>query len=338
MNQCWWNIIWFLLSVVLTYAVRKYALKRAILDIPNHRSSHKVPTPRGGGVGFVVIFYLALWVLWMQHLVNTTGCLALLGGVAIAVIGYIDDRIGVRSALRALVHVLAAIWGVVWLGGALHFDFGAFVLPLGWLGFVVAVFVTVWLVNLYNFMDGIDGIAASEAVFVALAAGGVLYYVHSNLMYLCFMLAAVMFGFLVWNWPPAKIFMGDIGSGFLGYIFAMLMWMTNQQHSLSIPFWVILLALFLCDATYTLIRRVCQRKKWYEAHREHVYQRLVQNGFKHWQVTSGVIILNLVICLPLALGYFKMHGLAVTLCYLIGLILLSVCIWGWLVRRYVIVG
>lgn len=337
MNQLWIDILLFIATVVLTYGVRRHALKRAILDIPNHRSSHTVPTPRGGGIGFVVMFYVAIIILWMQHLLPLNALLALGGGIAVAIVGYLDDLCDVRTYWRALVHLLAAIWGIAWLQGAAIFDFGAFSLHLGLMGSVIAVIITVWFINFYNFMDGIDGIAASEAVFVALTAACVLWFLGSSLMYVCFALAATVLGFLVWNWPPARIFMGDIGSGFLGYILAILMWMGNQQQVLPIPFWIILLGVFLCDTTYTLIRRMWQRKKWYESHREHAYQRLIQTGLRHVYVTAGVLIINIVVCLPLALWYFKLYNWQSVLIYLVVLTILTAAVWLWLIRRFPVI-
>ncbi|NCX93902.1 MAG: glycosyltransferase family 4 protein, partial [Gammaproteobacteria bacterium] len=293
----------FLIAMGLTYGVRKLALKKSILDIPNHRSSHRVPTPRGGGLGFVVAFYVGLFLLRILHRVDTSLFLALLGGILVAWIGYRDDRGEVKARWRALVQLLAAIWGIYWLGGASHWDFGVGVISIPFVLSVLAVIATVWFINLYNFMDGIDGIAGMETVFAATAAGIFLGLQGSELASVCVVFAASTLGFLVWNWPPAKIFMGDIGSGFLGYVFAMLIWASNNTHQLSLPFWITLFFIFIFDTTYTLIYRIIQGKKWYLAHREHGYQRLVQAGFSHRTVTVGVLILNLVLAWPFALLY-----------------------------------
>ena len=279
----------FVSSLTLTYCYKEYALKKSILDLPNTRSSHVHPTPRGGGVVFVSIFYLFLLGLWKMEWISSSFFIALLGGIPVALIGYCDDLYSVRAQWRILVHIASAIWGITWLG--LVDD----------VQFVFAILLTIWFINLYNFMDGIDGLAASEAVFVALISGVVLIQSDFGLSLTCFGLAFSVFGFLYWNWSPAKIFMGDIGSGFLGYLFSILMWSTVSTHVLPLFFWLILLAVFLFDATYTLLRRMIQRKKWYEAHREHIYQKMVQNGLAHYQMTLIVILVNMVILLPLAL-------------------------------------
>jgi len=157
-------------------------------------------------------------------------------------------------------------------------------------------------------MDGIDGLAASEAIFVLAVAGSVLLFQGNvGVGRLCLGLAFAVVGFLYWNWKPAKIFMGDIASGFLGYCFAILMWATASTHALPLLFWLILLSVFLIDTTYTLLRRMIQRKKWYSAHREHIYQQVVQKFFSHDQMTLIIISINIVVLLPIAVYILKMH-------------------------------
>lgn len=279
----------FIFSMIFTGLFRKFALKKSILDLPNERSSHAIPTPRGGGVVFTVLFYLLLMLLWSFKIVSSSLCFSLLGGIAIAVVGYWDDVYHLKIQWRFLVHCLAAIWGMYWLA-----------LPQGWVWFF-AVFLTVWFINFYNFMDGIDGIAASEGVFVSFVAGSLLFTHSAGLSLLCFGLGFMLLGFLYWNWSPAKIFMGDVGSGFLGYCFAIFMWATASMHQLSLLSWWILLAVFLVDATVTLLKRMSQGKKWYQSHREHFYQQLTQRGLSHARVTTYMMLVNIFILLPLVL-------------------------------------
>src|SRR3990167_4502963 len=297
-------VVIFLLSLLLTYFIHFFALKKNILDKPNDRSMHQVPTPRGGGLAFVILFYAALTFLKLDHLIATDIFLSLLGGIPIACVGYCDDLFGVKARSRALIHVVSAIWGIVCLHGVPILNFGSVSFHSPVIFFIFGVFITVWFTNLYNFMDGIDGLAAMEAAFVSAVAGIFLFFDgFRGLAFVCFTLTFSVLGFLVLNWPPAKIFMGDVGSGFLGYIFAMLMWTTNNQHQLPFPIWWILLSVFIADASYTLIHRMIQKKKLSVAHREHAYQGLVQSGLTHKQVTKGVLFINLLLCLPLALCY-----------------------------------
>jgi len=318
--------ILFFLSLFFTYLIRKFSLKKNILDVPNQRSLHQLPTPRGGGLAFVLTFYLALLLLWLNHFVHVTVFLPLLGGIPIACVGYCDDVFGVKAHWRACVHVFSAAWGFYFLGGA------------STLFFMFAIFITVWFVNLYNFMDGIDGLAGMEAVFVSSVAGIILFlHGFNGISYVCFALASSVLGFLIFNWPPAKIFMGDVGSGFLGYVFAMLMWITNTQHQLPFPVWWILLSIFILDAGYTLIRRMIQKKKWWLAHREHAYQCLTQSGFSHKKVTLSILFVNVLICVPLADVYLNLHQRIGNLFYLILVLSVFWTAWFYIVKKYSVI-
>lgn len=209
-----------LASLLLTAVLRQYALRRSIIDIPNARSSHTVPTPRGGGVAIVLTFALSLLVLALLQLVSIAESVALLGsGLLIAVIGFMDDHGHIAARWRLLGHFIAAAWALFWMQGLPAITFFGFSLSLGWLGHLLGAFYLVWMLNLYNFMDGIDGIASLEAIC---ACGGLslIYFLsgHEALIWAPLLLAMAVVGFLYWNFPPARIFMGDAGSGFLGIV------------------------------------------------------------------------------------------------------------------------
>ncbi|HEV2146723.1 MAG TPA: glycosyltransferase family 4 protein [Longimicrobiaceae bacterium] len=284
-------------SWALTAAVRKYALARSVLDVPNQRSSHTVPTPRGGGMAIVVAFLAGVALAGLAGWVAPWVSAALLGGgVLVAGIGLVDDHRSVSARARLAVHFLAAAWALYWLGGLPSLGVGSGTVQLGIAGTLLAALGVVWFVNMYNFMDGIDGIAGSEAVTVGLAGGGLLLAAGSpGLATLSFLLAAAAAGFLVWNWQPARIFMGDVGSGFLGFCFAVLALASERAGAVPLLAWVLLLGVFLFDATLTLGRRVLQGERWYDAHRSHAYQRAVQHGWGAAAVTCGVIALNIVL-------------------------------------------
>lgn len=280
-------IAYAILSIVLTGVVRYYSLRNEIIDIPNERSSHKVPTPSGGGLAFVVLFLLL--IPWLP--VERNVLIALVGGGAlVAAIGWIDDRVSLSAALRAGVHVVAAVWALAWLGGLPALELGFTSLHLGWVGWPLGVFAIVWLINLYNFMDGIDGLAGGQAV-VASLAGGALLFAGGFPAFgeLVWTLAAVVLGFLVWNWAPAKIFMGDVASAFLGYVFAVLAISSEAVGGPPILLWVLLLGVFIVDATATLIRRILQGEPLFEAHRSHAYQLATQMGHSHARVSASAI-------------------------------------------------
>lgn len=306
--------IWWLLPAVagvalfMTSALRRYALASSLIDIPNARSSHTVPTPRGGGVAIVVSFLLALPLLAAMGLVAWPLVWALLGsGAGVAVLGFLDDHGHIAARWRLLGHFAAAIWALFWLGGLPPVNVLGFTLELGWLGHALAALYLVWLLNLYNFMDGIDGIASVEAICVCL--GGALLFTLLGFvdsaqpagMFAVLLLAAAVTGFLFWNFPPARIFMGDAGSGFLGITLGILSLQAAWTAPQLLWSWLILLGVFIVDATFTLLRRLLRGDKVYEAHRSHAYQYASRRAGRHLPVTLAVVGLNLIWLLPIAL-------------------------------------
>lgn len=303
--------LWFLVfplvlvaSFSLTGALRQYAIKRSVIDIPNERSSHSVPTPRGGGVAIVISFLLTLPILYFLDLLSASVMLGLLGGgLAIAVLGFLDDHGHIAARWRLLGHFSAAIWVLYWIGGLAPINiFGVNEINLLWIGHILAGFYVVWLLNLYNFMDGIDGIASIEAVSTCVSIA-VIYTLLGYLpeVYLPLVVAFSVGGFLLWNFPPAKIFMGDAGSGFLGFILAALSLHAAWLESNLLWSWIILLGVFIVDATYTLFRRLLRGEKVYEAHRSHAYQYASRQLKGHRPVTLVVLAINVLWLFPLAL-------------------------------------
>lgn len=300
--------VWWLLPVIvlaslgLTGVLRRYALARSLMDVPNARSSHTVPTPRGGGVAIVVSFLLAVAVVAALGLVPWSLALALLGGGGwVAVVGFLDDHGHIAARWRLLAHFAGAIWALGWLGGLPPLQVAGLSLNQGWFGHIAAAFYLVWLLNLYNFMDGIDGIAGVEAVTVCVG-GALLYAVlgQADAALLPLLLAAASAGFLFWNFPPAKIFMGDAGSGFLGLVLGILSLQAAWVAPQLLWSWLILLAVFIVDATFTLLRRLLRGDKVYQAHRSHAYQYASRQHAGHLPITMAVLAINLVWLLPLA--------------------------------------
>lgn len=291
-----------LLSLLMTAGLRRYALARSVIDVPNARSSHTVPTPRGGGVAIVVTFLLAIVGVMLSGVGESRTLMALGGGGAlIAIIGFMDDHGHIPARWRLLGHFIAATWMLVWMGGLPPLTFFGWQVDLGWLGGVLAAVYLVWLLNLYNFMDGIDGIASIEAITVCLGAASL--YSLAGLgghAVLPLLLAAAVAGFLFWNFPPAKIFMGDAGSGFLGIVLGGLSLQAAWLAPELLWCWLILLGVFIVDATYTLVRRLLRGDKVYEAHRSHGYQFASRQFGRHLPVTLAVAALNLCWLLPIA--------------------------------------
>jgi len=286
-----------LTSLLLTELIRRYSLKKNLLDTPNARSSHSIATPRGGGLSIVVCF---LVIVGFSDLLSTGIIFALMGsGLLVAVVGFWDDRGHIAARWRLLSHFMAIAWVIFWLGGIPEFQLFGYSIDAGWIGMVVVAFLLVWLLNLFNFMDGIDGIAASETIFVA-SAGAYFSWLNGseNLTYIALILAAATMGFLILNWSPAKIFMGDVGSGFLGLMLGIIAYASVLQ-GVSVWIWLILLAVFLIDSGVTLLRRILKGEKWYEAHCSHAYQQAARK-WGHKRVTVSVMVINLFWLLPLA--------------------------------------
>jgi Fuc2NAc and GlcNAc transferase len=302
-------ILWWLLlltsvvSWVITSFLRQYALAKNLIDIPNERSSHIVPTPRGGGVAIVLPYLAVLPLLNIFELLFTPSFLALWGaGFAVALVGFLDDHGHIAARWRLLVHFSAAVWGLYWLGGFPQLMAFGYVLDLGWFGHVCAAIYIVWMLNLYNFMDGIDGLASVEAITVC-SGGALMTWIvasDSSAWIPPAFLATTVLGFLVWNFPPARIFMGDAGSGFLGVMLALL----SVQGAWIEPrlswVWLILLGVFIVDATVTLCRRILRGEKFYEAHRSHAYQYVSRILGSHRPVTLAVCAINIFWLVPVA--------------------------------------
>lgn len=294
----------FLIALPLTGLLRRYALGSLLIDEVGERTSHAQPTPRGGGAAIVIATALGLVAgMWAMD-VGLNLVIALLGGgLMVALVGWVDDHRHVEPAVRLAVHLCSALWLVWWIG---PFPFCALIsgptrwAPLDWLATVVAI---IWMINLYNFMDGIDSIAAGEVIVVMLAGTALTRAGDFGSLALCvppLVLAAAAFGFLPWNLPPARIFLGDIGSGFLGFMLAaIIVAMSHAGLSLGLA-WGILPGLFIADATVTLLRRGFRRERIFQAHRSHVYQRLARKMGSHGPVTIAYLALSLCWLVPLA--------------------------------------
>ncbi len=283
-----------LASWLLTRAIRRYALARSVLDVPNQRSSHTVPTPRGGGLAIVAVVLAGTLLACAAGALSAAQALALGGGGAmVAGIGWLDDHRPIPAAWRFAVHIAASVWAVAWLGGMPQLEVGALRLGLGAAGALLAVGALVWLTNLYNFMDGIDGIAGGEAVAVGGVGGALLWAAgERGLAAVALTAAAAAAGFLLWNWQPARIFMGDVGSGFLGFLFGALALASERAEGPPALVWMLLLGVFVVDATLTLFRRAARGERLHEAHRRHAYQRAVQSGWSHARVAAAVLAVD----------------------------------------------
>lgn len=305
-------------SFLLTWFVRKQAIKRSMIDIPNHRSSHSVPTPRGGGLAIALIWYGCLIGLYISGYVARPLFLALLAGGVLAIVSFIDDIKSLSPSMRFAAQLISTLLALYALGGSELLDMGIFSVENKILLTLLAIPFIIWFINLFNFLDGIDGYLGMEAIFVF----GGMYLLTSNLLLLILVFAII--GFLVWNWPipRAKIFCGDVGSTLIGFnvaIFA-IYFQNTQQLSIIVP--VILSGLFWFDATLTLLRRWRNKAKLGEAHRKHAYQRIVQAGFSHAKTLYYAMVLNTII---LFISIFVSNKPSLLI---FALIVITIVLWG----------
>ena len=287
-------VVSFLLSVFGVGVARDYALKHRVLDVPNARSSHLKPTPRGGGVAIIIVFFVVAAALSVWSMPTAMEALdaSVIGltALVVVVVGWLDDRRSLSPSFRIAAHFAAAFVCVVYFGVP-DVPLGPWMIDLAWLGWPLAAIAMVWCLNFFNFMDGIDGIAAVEAVTMAIGAWILLAVAapgHVLAPYL-WLLAAAVAGFLLWNWPPAKIFMGDAASGFLGFLLAQFALVTSgpgEMVGVNVWCWLILFGVFFTDSTVTLALRVVARERLSHAHRRHAYQRLSRS----LQKAEGVVL------------------------------------------------
>ena len=293
----------FVAALLGTRVMRQQARRRGLLDLPNYRSSHVAPTARGGGVAIFIAFSMGVIAFRLANWVDTGLVIALVaGGGGIAAIGFIDDVRPLRPMVRLAVHLSAAILAIAALGAFAPKILDHMASIAKTLGISISILTILWGVNLFNFMDGIDGIAASESVFVA-AAGAALTWRFGNdagLTLVLISLAAASAGFLVFNWPPASIFMGDVGSGFLGFALTTLALAAANRELVPPEAWIILGGVFLVDSSVTLARRIVRGDKWLEPHRMHAYQHLARRLNAHLPVTVIAISINGLWLLPWA--------------------------------------
>ncbi|MDT8397661.1 MAG: glycosyl transferase [Pseudomonadales bacterium] len=291
-----------LIASCLTTALLRYAaLKLKWVDIPNARSSHHSPIPGSGGAGFALMFFFATLFLFRQGLLMPSAFTALSLGLAMAILGLLDDRHNLRVGLRMLFQVLLAGLGLQLMGGLPLVPVFGFEFDFGWFGYVIGIGAFVWLVNLYNFMDGIDSLAALESCFAAGAAAVLaLYYGNLQDALLLACLIAAVLGFTFWNLPPARIFMGDTGSNYLGYVLGILGMLTISHGFMHVWSWAILLGVFIVDSGLTLLQRVRTGQTWYQAHRSHAYQKAALKLGSHGRVVLAIMAINVFWLLPLA--------------------------------------
>jgi UDP-N-acetylmuramyl pentapeptide phosphotransferase/UDP-N-acetylglucosamine-1-phosphate transferase len=285
-------------SFLLTGLAAKYANRRGLMDHPGERHSHTMATPRGGGAGLICALVLSsLWFFagqggfWISCIVP--------GTFVLAVLGWWDDHSSLSARLRFFVQLVVSFY-LVWCAA-----------ENGWLGGIIelafATFFLIWMTNLYNFMDGSNGMAGLQGVFAGLVLSALFLHAENRDMAVAAaLLAACCMGFLPWNLGRARVFMGDVGSLALGFSFGALLIYGVVTKNFSIPVALMVMLVFLLDSTLTLLARVLKGERWYNAHRQHLYQRLIAQGWTHSRVVFLYQTKNLALVLPgiaLAVSY-----------------------------------
>jgi Fuc2NAc and GlcNAc transferase len=300
-------------AFTLTGAVLWLAKKAALLDVPNYRSAHTVPTPRGGGISLVIVITASLAALSAAGYYPPEYMLPLIAcSVATAILGLWDDISNLSAKFRLILQFCISSVFILALPVIPLLNVGGYFLPVE-LCVPFYIVVMVWLTNLYNFMDGIDGIAISQALTGSAIA--VLVLMVSGNIYWLLAFACVFgssLGFLPWNWQSAKIFMGDVGSSYLGFIFACLMLLSAEE--IGIWTWFIILGLFIADTGVTLSVRVLAKQSIFDGHQSHIYQQLARYLNSHQKVCYLLLLVSVVWLAPLALMAASVSGKAWLIC------------------------
>ncbi len=286
------SLLAFGLALLGTWLLIHFAPQLQLIDRPNERSSHHKPTPRGGGIALVVAVCAGMLALPGELPLAIKP--PLYAALPIALLGLIDDRFGLSARLRLACQLAAATACIVSFAVPVEIGLPRYLLlPL-------AVLAIAWGTNLFNFMDGIDGIAAAEGLFICAVAAALSAAEAPPIASALAVIAATCAGFLIWNWSPARIFMGDVGSGFFGFLLAAIAALTALQGLIAMPVWLILWGTFIADTGVTLGRRVLRGEQWWSAHRSHAYQHLSRRFGSHARSALVYAAINVLILAPLA--------------------------------------
>ena len=282
-------------SSILTYILlRIFSEKNILTDLPNKRSLHTVSLVRGGGLSIVVCFLLGItWLYFIEIIDRNSHTLLLIPGLCVSLLGFIDDlkslspktRLGVQAGIAFFIFMISHDFSLFSKLGHLE-QFNA-------LGCLLSLFYILWLVNLFNFMDGINGIVSIEVLSPSLSISLILYLVSPGhpLMYLLLSISACTIGFLPWNFPSARIFLGDCGSYFLGLMMAILSFQNVEEIPNIFYVWLIMLGVFVIDTTFTLTKRILAKEKIFESHRSHAYQISALKFKSHKLITNSVLMI-----------------------------------------------
>jgi Fuc2NAc and GlcNAc transferase len=360
-------ILPFFLSASIVYFWQFFLRKKEILDHPNHRSSHDIPTPRGGGIGIFLGFWISAflfyYLVWWNHSFDGYSfsdfikgkneffhfiLLAVASGI-LFLAGLWDDFSSTRRRIRLSIQIIVALLLIIdqkdsihlaidsWLFN-LHSDFLIYKFQFVIYGITGCVLILgiVWTINLYNFMDGINGIAGLQSIFLSLAFSYFIYYSNSYSSFLGLPLLIILsfstFGFLIWNFPKALVFLGDGGSNFLGFMIVAIGLHSVLEGYLSFWSGLVLSSLFWMDASATILLRWLRKENIAEAHRSHLYQILSQRWKSHTKVSLLYTLINLFILFPLVICMQKYPNLQIPIFFLV--LIFYLLFYGYLISRF----
>ncbi|HEL8458341.1 TPA: glycosyltransferase family 4 protein [Legionella pneumophila] len=315
------NVFLIFVSAILTKLFALFAQHTKLIDIPNERNLHSRPTVRGGGLVFIGLsLFCWFFICNSQFFLTLDQFIFSIAIIFIATISFIDDFYNLSVTIRFFFQCLIAFLIVIFILPS-QLDFGLFLFENTYLIAFFLFFAVIWAINHFNFMDGLDGFCASQAIFL-LAAYALFFNSAGSLIYqdFCLILISSLAGFLIFNFPPAKIFMGDVGSASLGLITFFIAIIAQKNYQIPILYWFILNSLFLFDSTVTLIRRIIKHEKWFSPHKKHAYQRLKQLGINSRFILLGQAIINGSLFLSVMFMHFQFFNLKnliiIQLCYL----------------------
>lgn len=325
----------FVFTIAVIGLIRVYALQHFIIDTPNDRSSHTIPTPRGGGAGIILMVIACIVLMGVLEKLSLEATLAFSGGgIIVAYTGWLDDNKNISVLWRMVLYSMATIWALFWLQKT-HFNNMNHSILISEI--VINIIFTIgilWIINLFNFMDGTDAFAAIQSICTSTVLCILFWLEGQNILLVIFSVILISScGFLSWNFPPAKIFMGDVGSCTLGFFFGIFAIYTEINNLMSITIWLILLAPFIGDATFTLTKRIITKEKWYKAHNSHAYQRLYVMGFSHKKLVFGLLIINTIFMWPLSFIAYMYSSAEITMVLLAYMIV--AIIWASVQFKYV---
>lgn len=314
------------LAASATYLM--FASKYGPYATPNYRSLHQKVIPRGAGLVVAFAALLGYLYLYLDHELSSSQLMVyVIGGLVVAAMGAADDRLDISARYRMPFQFLTAGWLCYWLGGLAPIDLGFAVINLGIFGHAALVVVLVWFYNLYNFIDGIDGMASSATIFLCAALGLVLYSQHQQTLgFILALLGISCAGFLAFNWPPARMFLGDAGSSFIGYILSAVFIESLWHSPTNVWSWLIVGGFYFADTTLTTVVRLLKVPGWYRPHRSHAYQNLARVWDSHRKVVLLVMVINLLWVLPLLLLSLKYEAWAIGLTVLVYVPLAVFCL------------